>query len=239
MSSQIIDKKLRLALIGPKRVGKDYFRETVFPDYQRAALADILKDLSVEPRYSGVLHHDHEYLRKDFEEVTGHEEIRAKVEECAEKDGVSKDFVISKDALETIDGRRILMNIYKNLPELTTRKYLQNFGDVIKFSESPDYFSKVLLDSIRDNATIVCTDTRFIMEVIDFVIAGFPFVTLNHEYAEQMFVGTEHLQHISEFEMSLSVSKYGHLGKLVDITGHDLDSEFPRLSRDETIEIGT
>lgn len=127
-NSQNSEKTLRVGIIGPKRVGKDHFRNAVFPDFLRASIGDVLKELSVSPEYEGTMGHDSRYLEKDFAQCLENPELLARVAAILAKDGLPEGFAISWSSFDTKESRQALMDAYKNFPEeLRTRKALQHF----------------------------------------------------------------------------------------------------------------
>lgn len=91
-------------------------------------------------------------------------------------------------------------------PFLSTRRHLQEFGDYLKEkSNNPFILSEALLVELKEKDFYhdICTDTRFITELIDFILNDFYIIQLKNAEME-ISDSTELLnQHSSELELGL------------------------------------
>lgn len=126
----------RVAIIGAKGVGKDFFAKSLIPELskngaetERFAFADILKEeCHVAPAgYSGPW--EYRFLESDFLDLVS----GRKIPELISEDASFVRGISSKPYGElSLPERLRLIEILKNAPAFRTRSKLQTFSDYVK-----------------------------------------------------------------------------------------------------------
>jgi len=134
--------------------------------------------------------------------------------------------------------KRELIEIFKTFNEFKTRTSLQIFWDYLKHKyNDPFFLSSWLLNSLKPwkykiISWYINTDTRFITELLDFIIEWFYIISLENTDLDRI---DPWIEHISEIELWFSKEKVWKIIDLKSNTGKIIDW-VKRLSKKEFYE---
>lgn len=228
--------------------------------YERVSVWDYLKSLSTDEEMTNTavgmdVPFNYNYLKQDinkvFSEISNFPNVTELILEALDNTWNIKFLseskneqrsIVFKKLLDVINGKKdidkdnlkkielMLMEVFKNIPELSTRHHLQIFGDVIKkATANPFFITENLCKGLDDNKNYVSTDTRTLTDLIDLTWNGFFVIKLNNISILNKILGTNltdvnfqfgqkpnvnnmnaSTQHFSETDLSLNVFNVGY-----------------------------
>ena len=213
-----------IAIIWRKRIGKNFFAwrlakilyENGIEPLTEISIADFLKANSYTPQWFEDDYFDYDYLFKDYVDfIKNVNDGSTVLISDYFSDGILRKYQSSTNKdfwfWEFSDAeKRELIEKFKTLDGYRTRLSLQLFWDYIKNKNNdPFVLSSKLLNAMKPGKYLpivwcVNTDTRFITELIDFVLEGFYIISLENSdlYREDPWN-----EHISEIELWFSQIK--------------------------------
>lgn len=228
--------------------------------YERASVWDYLKSLSTDEvmtntAVGATVPFNYDYLKQDinkvFSEITNFPNVTDLMLDALDNTWNIKFLseskneqrsIIFKKLQDVMNGKKeiskenlkkielMLMEVFKNIPELSTRHHLQIFGDVIKKATSnPFFITENLCKWLDSNTNYVSTDTRTLTDLIDLTWNGFFVIKLNNISISNKILWTNlkevdfqfgqkpnvnnmnaSTQHFSETDLSLNVFNVGY-----------------------------
>lgn len=210
-------KSARIALQWAKWIWKDFFANEVSKAFwcaywlesRRFAFGDILKRMSFNKDSIQINDVDFNSLEKDYMTCKINEDIQEYIYAMLPDETKHTWNQINRKKFNelTDEDKLFLIEIYKNVPELSTRKHLQIFPDKVK-NETKNlfFFAEKLENEIKQNTTPVKinTDLRHIVELIVILQNDFIPVKLYNKDIHDKFTQHIYREHLSETELSLS-----------------------------------
>lgn len=247
------NKKPSIAIQWAKGIGKDFFanayKEILWTEYgidtSRYAFADVLKIMSYTKSdiwdSKNSIDYDFDYLKKDYFKCRTDEMLVDFMYSFMDNEKKSKFLWIFKKKYEDLNDEEklFLIEIFKNIPELSTRAHLQTFSDYVKESTGDTFFfSDALMQKIKTETGsfewVINTDPRYLVEIVNLLSNDFFLIKLVNGDINEKFDWIEHREHVSESELSLNKD---HLGLVLDVTwsGEKVEGKIRRQTREELV----
>lgn len=226
----------KVAIIGIKWIGKDFFYWKIkeyLDNNKKTSIrlwnGDMLKKKSLQ-NFDDWTYNN--YLNSDFNYV---KEINKK--ELIEKYKIKQiEHLLPKKYNKLTKNEKLeVIEITKNIPDYKTRVALQSFGDFLKRKkQNHSVFVEYLLKEMkkRKEQFIFNTDTRFISELIHFILNDFYIIKLWHD---QIFkIENISFPHLSELELSLENNI--NLWLLIDVKWKSKDIKWIYRQNEEEVK---
>lgn len=208
-----------IGVMWKKRIGKNFFSQVLsdvlvdrwMEPLSEISIASSIKYQSIFPQWFENDNFNYSYLLNDIKKLYDHGTLEDLLVSNGRKnwEWIHEYFTINwfhEDDIRWWDKEQILdmIEVFKvEEPFLSTRRHLQEFWDYLKEKNSnPFILSETLIWELRkkEYQHDICTDTRFITELIDFILNDFYIIQLRNN---EMNTTKEYdiNQHTSELEL--------------------------------------
>lgn len=225
-----------IAVMWKKRIWKNFFSQTLsdvlidrwMERLSEISIANSVKYQSIFPQWFENDTFNYNYLEQDIIKLykQGNLEDLLLANWTLDWNGINEFFETNgfSEGLKLLSREQVLdiIEVFKvEEPFLSTRRHLQEFWDYLKErNNNPFILSETLISELKakDFQHAICTDTRFITELIDFVLNDFYLIKLENE---EMIMPEEELklQHTSELELWHYSGKIWHVFNLYSPEG--------------------